>query len=1405
MTTIGDLVKMDLQGTLRSDVQLSDYDDPDLNRQLLQHYIFTTRAPDSGGGRVRRLSSLEVFDKLCQAFVIDKLDNRITIIANYGHGKSHLALTLANYFARAASSREVKTILQRLGQAVKSPPELARYRQIKDNRGEFLVVRLRGDSPAGLREQFLKGLENALREHKVTQNAQPPFWYTRAAAALQRLEGNSLERANTFLEQYATDVPDLLQNLQEAGHLDIVRSLFTHLHGIPPDFGGEVGLKEAVRWAVDEWCGPNKPLGGLLILFDEFSLFVQRYARTGPTGDLQDLLNGLSDCQGRAVFVAFSQHDPRTIAAASATGTVLESVNHELSRLPDSSTFALYSLMEGVIDSYLAQSDQQWERWSAEQSVKSYCARARNVTLQHFRRRYEEELRWSLDVFERTVVKGCFPLHPLTTAILSTHRFHAGEDVGTPRTVLGFIQRQMEEKEKQPALVDGQPNCVLPIALVDYYEGRISTQEYDGYRAALDLCAERPSEVTEAHYKVLKALLLQMATQVRATGDEQVGLLTEMSGLTTKATKQALHDLAGWQIIQYDAIRRVSSFLPAHIKDIEGIIRKAVEGIAIDRHLVEQLSQWLEPLDLPVNLGHERDWAASQLFLLAEDFSADALRDVVRRYSATSAGIEAGERGLVIWLVARTDDSKLHLRQHATEILDEYLANQTHPIPVVLVLPMKATPDLLEAFRRYKALHELPDPERQQIGETTYRSEHGRAETTLRIQIAALRGDVEHFQEIPRESLQLVVPAPYRAAVSALPHHSLKAVLLECYRLAYRRPEFYTQYQVAGKGPNKLREAVKKTTSWLLEDRVGTGVSTLPTKDLQRQLCELYLRDKWGLLAAGTFAIQEPTESSLRAAWDFLASQFAPGCRDQPVREMMVALLNPPYGHDFNTLLLLLSAWIGYHQHQLKLARGRRTVSVAQLRDWLNESKGPKEFLDAICCSESPLTMSRSRADEAVREARSVTERIRSGAAFSQAEARDALAQLDQVLSNPRLTAGDSEAIQRARERLAEALTLAETYDTKAAEILRSLEQPTLEALLQKQNAFGDLPHLSSVLAESPPVAELRQQWEEAVSRACETSCGRYERLSDIGDYRAHEGVLKALQRQLHKAGLASLEERTGQALARLGERAEQLRKDAAEKPIVVEIQGMTLSAPLKDLRDYRRRLEALSGLSESADRLRQEKLSQIINRIEQHEQFASQLMPALEDIASASDLDQLRERLLRAHNVYEGTELVVMLDRVKQRADMLREFFTHLADVQRHPLTQPGDALQMHQQLESIGKRFGNTMGVAQKECLQRVRRALDGRVNELIAAAHNWLETKETELERGANPAHLLQATESPPAFLSKVDAQRLRDLRMRAQSQLEQDVLAKIEAMFRQIRDPQRRRDCLKRLQRIADDEG
>lgn len=99
--------------------------------------------------------------------------------------------------------------------------------------------------------------------------------------------------------------------------------------------------------------------------------------------------------------------------------------------------------MESVLDSYLKQDEDAWKVWQQNQRIRAAMIRNREMLANYFFQRYDETLGWGEDEKMKTIVKGCFPLHPLTTAILSNHVFEAGAGEN-PRTALHFVRDRWE-------------------------------------------------------------------------------------------------------------------------------------------------------------------------------------------------------------------------------------------------------------------------------------------------------------------------------------------------------------------------------------------------------------------------------------------------------------------------------------------------------------------------------------------------------------------------------------------------------------------------------------------------------------------------------------------------------------------------------------------------------------------------------------------------------------------------------------------------------------------------------------------------------------------------------------------------------------------------------------------------
>jgi len=1396
---IGDLVRMDVSGDFRSDVQLSDFDNPALNRELLRNYILTVHAPTTFGAQQRILSAKDVLEQLKTILTVERAENRIVLTANYGHGKSHLALVLANFFGRPSDSPEVKIVLDRLEQALNNPAQFAGYRDFKKGKDEFLVVRLQGDAFSDLQEGFIRALEQALREHDATRHIEIPLWDGAAKKWLNDLSGERRQAAEAFLATQKTDLSLLMSGLRRQGAYELVRELVKHVTGMYPDFGREISLEELVIWVVDQVCIPHK-LGGLLVLFDEFSLFLQKYIAARTVGKLQELLNGISKRQGKCAFLAFSQQDVDSVAETYAQGQRRADVTKELERLPKDKRAQLYSLMEGVLASYLKQDVASWSAWYEQPSRRGPFVQAREIVSTHFRRHYTEDLKWDSQALTDKVVMGCFPLHPLTTATLSTHTFESGAG-DNPRTALQFVRRVWGEMRQQAAeLPDGRPNFVFPVALVDFFGEQLSKKWHAAYRHAVETA---PQAVSEEQRKILQALLIQQAVGLRASAGDQINLLHHLSGVGRDEIKRGLQDLAAQRVIQSDPVHKVSSLWPASTRpqEVEEVIQKAVDNTAVDQDLMEMITKQLSSLGVSsLDFGHASDWSPRQVALTAEMFTADELGKLIPPYRSGVNGIEEGPRGLVVWLVAQTEEEKMLLRQNAQSILNEVLGDAALPLPVVVVLPKRAAPNLVSSARRLKALENLNTSEREKIGTVIYQQEKGLAEVNFRNSLGDLVDDIGVYADKQRSLTEYALLGPYRASVQALRDLSLKAVMTECYRQAYAyRVEFYTQYAVGGKGPNQLRSATQKVAIWLFGDTAGSSVPNLGKRDIQHQIATTYLTQKWGLLAAGTHAIQRPTSLPLQQAWNVLDEKFPPGCRDVPAHSVLIDLLNPPYGHDYNTLTLLFAAWIGFHQHELRLSLNGRRVSLSDLKSFFDEAKHSQDFLNHICVL-SPLLISRTKPDEIFAQVTGVLDQIRQGPPFNIPQAQEALAKLGQAQVSPRLPETKREEIEQLGPRLTMALQAAEDYDRKAAAWLEEVSTSDLNDLLQNRGIAKDLPVPSLVTPTQPPLEDLEKRWEAAVQTALTAFCARYASLSDLADHKTQENQLKHARKALDQ--FPEFAQRVDQALAALSQARVELQKREGEKAIVAQINSMTPQAALAALYEYREKLAALTDLSPQTARLREEKLNRIATRIQQYEQIAVELPQAVERATQSSDIRKQRDLLLQNLGQLEGTPFHQSLAALQERVEQLETFFEELRESASAPQRTPDDLTRLEAQLSDLETSFANWLAPAQRALLAQKRQTIGNLRRQKTQEAETWLTQLMRRHSNAENPEVLLRQAETPPPFLSPEGVARLEQFRLRLKQQLSENVLLQIEALFQRIADRETRRECLKRLQALVD---
>lgn len=1407
MFTIGDLVSADGQAEFRNDVQLDAYDNPQQNLALLRSYLFSTAAPERGRSAVRSISSIGLLEEIVEAFLRDRLENRLVAIANYGHGKTHLALALANFFSRSFGSEEITTLLNKINHSVADPARSAQIASFKEINGEFLVIRLRGDIPRSLREQFLTGLEQSLTEHSSTVGAQLPFWYTIVEDSLNRLNEKDRERADAFLGP-ELDVQRLIDQVRSRRDVyDLCVRLFTHLHNIPPDLKGAVSLRDMVNWVVQSFCGVNRPLRGVLILFDEFSAYVQRYAMRNAAGELQDLLNGVDNQRGKVVFLAFAQHDPNTVADNMLVHSqVRDGLKKELTRLPRK--LELHSLLESVIDAYLKQHDANWKVFIETNQVQTDLLLATGAVNRYFDERYGQTLRWSPDQVRTRLTKGCFPLHPLTTAFLSCIKLDVAADMGTPRRTLGFVFDQLNARRHQPALVNKSINWILPIELVDYFEAGLAGEYYKTYEDARRIAHTVAHGVGES---LIKARLLQQVAGLVYAGEDQVQLLAELAGLDPSKAQMALDKLVAAHAIRHDVIRKAYEFWTigsVNPEQLERLLSRQMEYLPFDQRALEQLSHEISDhnkstgfgkVSVSVAWGNETDWAAREFILTREFCTADVLREITPVFQIRSNDFKEGMRGALVWYLARNEDDIAWFRSNMPGILDNAFISDS-PIPIVCVAPREPHPEVIEAFQRMRALKQLTRADQQKVGQELYNSELEHAVAALTDSLPRMQDNVARAYDVTRQTGELIVPLAYRAPINALPGLSIHGVLSECYKLAYRfsPPEFFNQYQVTNA---KLRNAVKTVAVQLLRGAGPNLRDNASSEPVARDLCEKLLSAKWRLLTSD-YRLQKPTDSRVQRAWLFLDQTFEPSKGEVRIRDGLIPLFNTPYGYDFNTVTLLFCAWFGANAHDLRLTVAGQNAPASRLAQWLNS---PQEFVRRSIVTHNPA-LARREPGGATREIRMLVDRIMTTpeASVTHEDAEQMQIKLSEYIADERNDRGMHDSARNAAERLRAARVVAQQYEKQVRSISQTINtESNIERLLNARNSINELPRLGIVSTTAAQPMTLQEQLARRLRSTVEASCQRYEVISNRTQLELHRTHLDQLRTQLQHHGQSEFLPRANLAMDNLARQAERLELDEREDSIRIRIQALDERARLRTLYESRDWLEAIFSHSQQTLDMRDKRLATINSKIADLERRIVDLQTSLSEIDSKEALDAWRRRSDRTEREYQDTPYQDQLAQLQLQAEPLQAYFAEIGGIASLQLVNPQEAATAKQQLADLEQRYGGVVGAKAIAMIAETRKIIQHREHKRKEAAMAILAQLEATYRARASLIEVKSKLESVPSFLPNEGIVRWQTLNAKVQNQLDRDQVTQIEMRFRQIMDVSQRVECINRLQSIMNE--
>ena len=384
------------------------------------------------------------------------------VVAGYGSGKSHLALTCAALLGKQDGVTE--SVLEHIDQADEDLGAEVR-KQVAQLHKPVLVLPLDGMAGFHLGNALSQAVFAQLRRYGVDASAIRDL-SPRFQTAEQFVERNFAFRADSFARHLpGLDTTGICARLRENDEAvyDVVDALYTDANGSPIPVVGQESAQELINTLCEVYCGPDGAFASVVILFDEFGRYLE-YAADKPrlAGDavLQQIFQGVQDNSGKVRFVGFIQYELKAYLIRFGSAD-LRQLQRYITRFDAAQKWYLSTNLETIFAHMIGKNEAKltsvWQQAKAGQHWQASWQRL-SQSLPGFARFPV----WSdLEQFSCVIAQGCWPLHPLATWFLTRQ-----SDIVQSRSALTFIKDVIERTATEEALTDGRLRQISAAELV---------------------------------------------------------------------------------------------------------------------------------------------------------------------------------------------------------------------------------------------------------------------------------------------------------------------------------------------------------------------------------------------------------------------------------------------------------------------------------------------------------------------------------------------------------------------------------------------------------------------------------------------------------------------------------------------------------------------------------------------------------------------------------------------------------------------------------------------------------------------------------------------------------------------------------------------------------------------------
>lgn len=915
---LNQLVEINEKGSVASSVNFGMIDDSQKNLSLCESFIFNYDPTKP------ELSTVGILDAVRRSYHSANQPNIHLMIQQYGKGKSHFAIAIANFFQKPFHSQEVQGILSQVEKATsrKSQAVVEGLKLFKQNqRHQHLVICLSGDTGGDIKKQFLQqlvksleveGIQDSLAQHICSE----PLRY------LENLNPENRAKAEKYLQSIGnpdSDLNSLIRLLREnnSGIISTVKKLAFEITGFTPDFTADVNIEAILEDLITNHCtGQNAHFQGILILFDELNQYLKTWAAddigAGGTA-LQNITNICENYKGKIALLSFTQIHPGQGVGISAN--VISEYQKIATRLApkDGTTYNPASSLELVIENLLLPKNNAI--WQTFRSKWDNTLRREAETAFERRIKIYREKGWSFQEFYNHLSEGCFPLHPLTAYLL------CNLDFTQDRTAIQFIKGYVKNFiATQPVENAGKPNYIYPIALVDTFLENFSNYPvYTQYKKAVDLVlgADDTDELI-----AVKALFLYEASGEKLTKpdrEEHQEILLALTGLSKSKLQVALDKLEKerdliyhrpeiklyrfWEGINPKGIQEeIEEKIKSQTTSINDVIAYCDKISILKKHPANNTINAVQ--FVKDNKLVSEDWRFERKIYSIEKFIKALENNLILR--------DTKEKGILAYVLTETQEELQEFRN----TIANYLSRSPIKNRIAVAITTEETGNLARIILQIKALEETDTADKRLLGKA-YQEQLQRWQEEVNSRLTKLLNDCTYYcvgiEKIP-------------SAEQHKAQRVISVLLQDLYPFVPPVDEI-----------DKMRsdhQTGKKIVGWtakqiFIEDNISQ--QTLQDQSYRTVLDQIFVK-LWGLFkkTSDKYIVQEPTHEKIRAAWDKISE--ITDLKGLPkdtfdLEKIWQVLSTPPFGYSEYNFTMLLAGWLAIHRKEVTL-RGRVKLSI---------------------------------------------------------------------------------------------------------------------------------------------------------------------------------------------------------------------------------------------------------------------------------------------------------------------------------------------------------------------------------------------------------------------------------------------------------------------------------------------